>query len=88
MLLNFGGPEPRFAARATRASDKESKYKSKMDILVDVADRLGKIRELAGKSRDECLLYFLDMTMLHVCESIRSASRQGAVQHSQEVEGH
>ena len=88
MFLNFGAGEPGVAARATRESDKKRKYKSETDILVEVANRLGKIRELAGKSRDESLLYFLDMTMFHICELIRSASRQSPIRHSQEIESH
>ena len=68
------------AAAQVEASDKNDRNdietrhngKSVPDILVEVGDALGKIREAAQGSRDRMLLYFIDMAIFQVCESLGS----------------
>jgi len=43
---------------------------TKIDSLIDVAGRLRETRALAERCSDPALLYFIDMTIAHVCASI------------------
>jgi hypothetical protein len=54
-----------------------TKMNSPTDTLVAVAEQLRKVRNFAESSGDRMLLYFIDMTILHVCESICAISGSG-----------
>jgi hypothetical protein len=43
---------------------------TKIDCLIDVARKLREARALGERSSDRALLYFIDMTIAHVCESL------------------
>ena len=60
-------------------ADCQHEIGSEGDILVEVADALGKIREVAQRSRDRALLYFIDMAIFQACESLCSVSRSSLV---------
>ena len=51
-------------------ADNQHEVRSEGDILVEVGDALGKIREIAQESRDKMLLYFIDMAIFQACESL------------------
>ena len=57
------------------ATDSQRKVSSEGDILVEVANSLGKIREVAQGSRDRTLLYFIDMAIFQACKSLCSVCR-------------
>jgi len=52
--------------------DNRHNRRSEPEILLEVGDALGKVREVAQGSRDGTLLYFIDMAIFQVCESLRS----------------
>jgi len=43
---------------------------TKIDCLVEVAKKLKEARTLGEACSDRALLYFLDMTIVHVCDSL------------------
>jgi len=45
---------------------------TKIDCLVEVAKKLKEARTLGEACSDRALLYFLDMTIVHVCDSLES----------------
>ena len=45
---------------------------TKNDCLLEVAKRLKEARILAEACSDRALLYFLDMTIVHVCDTLGS----------------
>ena len=45
---------------------------TKIDCLVEVAKKLKEARILGETCSDRALLYFLDMTIVHVCDSLGS----------------
>jgi hypothetical protein len=53
---------------------------TKIDCLVEVAKKLKEARTLGEACSDRALLYFLDMTIVHVCDSLESyqAPKNGA----------
>jgi len=55
-----------------RDTDNRHNGRSEPEILVEVGDALGKAREVAQGSLDRMLLYFIDMAIFQVCESLRS----------------
>ena len=56
---------------------------TKIDCLIEVAKKLREARALAEKSSDRALLYFIDMTIAHVCDSLDTRSgTKGAKQMS------
>jgi len=46
--------------------------RSEPEILVKVGDALGKVREIAQEGHDKLILYFIDMAIFQVCESLRA----------------
>ncbi len=51
----------------------------KVDCLIEVAKKLKEARTLGESCSDRALLYFIDMTIVHVCDSLRShPETQGA----------
>ena len=52
---------------------------TKIDCLIEVATKLREARALGERSSDRALLYFIDMTIAHVCDSLNARSEtQGA----------
>jgi hypothetical protein len=43
---------------------------TKIDCLVEVAKKLKEARILGESCSDRALLYFIDMTIVHVCDSL------------------
>ena len=54
---------------------------TKIDCLIQVAKKLREARSLAERTSDRALLYFIDMTLAHVCDSLDARSKtQGAAE--------
>ena len=52
---------------------------TKIDCLIEVAKKLKEARILGESCSDRALLYFIDMTIVHVCDSLDTRSQtQGA----------
>lgn len=47
---------------------------TKIDCLIEVAKRLREARALGERCPDRALLYFIDMTLAHVCDSLDARS--------------
>jgi hypothetical protein len=47
---------------------------TKIDCLIEVARKLREARTLGERSSDRALVYFLDMTIAHVCDSMDARS--------------
>lgn len=47
---------------------------TKVDCLIEVAKKLKEARTLGEACSDRALLYFIDMTIVHVCNSLGSRS--------------
>jgi hypothetical protein len=45
------------------------------DCLVEVAKKLREARALGAACSDRALLYFIDMTIVHVCDSLGSGPK-------------
>jgi len=45
---------------------------TKIECLVEVAKKLKEARALGETCSDRALLYFIDMTIVHVCDSLDS----------------
>jgi len=56
---------------------------TKVDCLIEVAKKLKEARALGEACSDRALLYFIDMTMVHVCDSLgaQQPSHEGAEAH-------
>jgi hypothetical protein len=46
---------------------------TKIDCLIEVAKKLKEARTLGEACSDRALLYFIDMTIVHVCDSLGSS---------------
>ena len=54
---------------------------TKIDCLIEVANKLREARALGERSSNRALLYFIDMTIAHVCDSLDASSEPtGAVE--------
>ena len=54
---------------------------TKIDCLIEVAKKLREARALGERSSDRALVYFIDMTIVHVCDSLGAhAETQGAAE--------
>jgi hypothetical protein len=49
---------------------------TRVDCLIEVAKALKEARILAEDCSDPALLYFIDMTIVHVCDSLDSRAEQ------------
>jgi hypothetical protein len=67
---NAGKP-PR---RHSGAYHEQDSTMTKIDCLIEVAKKLREARSLAERSSDRALLYFIDMTLAHVCDSLDARS--------------
>ncbi len=47
---------------------------TKIDCLIEVAKKLREARALGERSSDRALVYFIDMTIAHVCDSLDTRS--------------
>jgi hypothetical protein len=47
---------------------------TKIDCLIEVATKLREARALGERSSDRALLYFIDMTIAHVCDALDARS--------------
>ena len=56
---------------------------TKVDCLIEVAKKLKEARSLGEACSDRALLYFIDMTIVHVCDSLgsRPDTRRAAETH-------
>src|SRR5580692_245061 len=48
---------------------------TKIDCLIEVAKKLKEARILGESCSDRALLYFIDMTIVHVCDSLGCRSK-------------
>ena len=46
-----------------------------IDCLIEVAKKLRELRALGERTSDRALLYFIDMTLAHVCDSLDARSQ-------------
>jgi hypothetical protein len=53
---------------------KEDNTMTKIDCLIEVATKLREIRAVGERCSDRALLYFIDMTLAHVCDSLDARS--------------
>jgi hypothetical protein len=53
---------------------------TQIDCLVEVATKLREARALGETCSDRALLYFIDMTIAHVCDSLDSRTQGQRVQ--------
>ena len=53
---------------------------TKIDCLIEVARKLREARALGERSSDRALLYFIDMTIAHVCDSLDACSENKATE--------
>jgi hypothetical protein len=53
---------------------------TKIDCLIEVARKLREARALGERSSDRALLYFIDMTIAHVCDSLDACSESKATE--------
>ena len=53
---------------------------TQIDCLIEVASKLKEACTLGERSHDRALLYFIDMTIAHVCDSLdcRAATKSAA----------
>ncbi len=67
-------PRRRQATPAQRAPEdlreRDDKVMTKIDCLIEVAKKLKEARTLGETCSDRALLYFIDMTIVHVCDSL------------------
>ncbi len=47
---------------------------TKIDCLIEVATKLREARALGERCSDRALVYFIDMTIAHVCDSLDARS--------------
>jgi hypothetical protein len=47
---------------------------TQIDCLIEVAKKLKEVRTLGERSSDPALLYFIDMTIAHVCDQLDARS--------------
>ena len=52
---------------------------TKIDCLIEVAKKLREARALGERSSDRALIYFIDMTIAHVCDSLDTRSQTKAL---------
>ena len=47
---------------------------TQIDCLIEVANKLKEARTLGERCHDRALLYFIDMTIAHVCDFLLTAA--------------
>ena len=53
---------------------------TKIDCLIEVATKLREARALGERSSDRALVYFIDMTIAHVCDLLDARSQTKAAE--------
>ena len=66
--------------RTPHERPKRDSTMTRIDHLIEVAKKLTEARNLAERCSDRALLYFIDMTIAHVCDSLDSRTRDQRVQ--------
>jgi hypothetical protein len=75
-------PSRRIAERLSR----QDSTMTKVECLIEVAKKLREARTLGEGSSDRALLYFIDMTIAHVCDSLDARSEtKGAEEHASRI---
>jgi hypothetical protein len=69
-----GGAHRKTDGRRRGAYHERDSTMTKIDCLIEVAKKLREARALAERSSDRALLYFIDMTIAHVCDSLDARS--------------
>ena len=70
-MMGLTGKQTGAAAALIESQDSTM---TKIDCLIEVARKLREARALGERSSDRALLYFIDMTLAHVCDSIDARS--------------
>jgi hypothetical protein len=60
--------------RMRRGLSEQDSTMTKIDSLIEVANKLREARALGERCSDPALLYFIDMTIAHVCASLDARS--------------
>jgi hypothetical protein len=69
------------ARRMSQHLTEQDNAMTQIDCLVEVAKKLKEARILGESGSDRALLYFIDMTIVHVCDSLGAhAETQGAAE--------
>src|ERR1700689_1594882 len=71
--LDDGAPRKADGRRRAAYHEQDSTM-TKIDCLIEVARKLREARALGERSTDRALLYFIDMTIAHVCDSLDARS--------------
>jgi hypothetical protein len=60
---------------------------TQIDCLIEVAKKLKEARTLGERSSDPALLYFIDMTIAHVCDQLdaRCETKDAADNHASAI---
>ena len=74
MGLIKGARRPQTPESRRGAYHEQDSTMTKIDCLIEVAKKLREARSLAERSSDRALLYFIDMTLAHVCDSLDTRS--------------
>jgi hypothetical protein len=84
MALIKGARRPQTPESRRGAYHEQDSTMTKIDCLIEVAKKLREARSLAERSSDRALLYFIDMTLAHVCDSLdaRSESKGAEDKHA------
>jgi hypothetical protein len=74
------GASPKSRRRRGAACHEQDSTMTKIDCLIEVARKLREARALGERSSDRALLYFIDMTIAHVCDSLDACSETDAAE--------
>jgi hypothetical protein len=61
--------------RIAESLSRQDSTMTKVECLIEVAKKLREARTLGERSSDRALLYFVDMTIAHVCASLDARSQ-------------
>jgi hypothetical protein len=76
------GPHRKADGRRCGACHEQDSTMTKIDCLIEVAKKLREARALGERSSDRALVYFIDMTIAHVCDSLDARSETKAAKDS------
>jgi hypothetical protein len=80
-MMTLTGKQTAAAAALIESQDSTM---SKIDCLIEVASKLREARTLGERTSDRALLYFIDMTIAHVCDSLDARSPTRGAQDKRE----
>jgi hypothetical protein len=75
-------PKSRRGGRRGAYQEQDSTM-TKIDCLIEVAKKLKEARNLGERSSDRALLYFIDMTLAHVCDQLDARSEAKGAENNQ-----